>query len=139
MLVRPETGAMVRPASEPRVPALRVVASKIPESEAFDPKSERPETLSCPEVVTFPVAWRPLERLRLPEKELEPVPDERYWPAVLKPPAVTVLVAVSDLERFNEPAKLLEPVELPVRVPVKVVLPVTPRVPPMVVLPPMLA
>ena len=51
----------------------------------------------------------------------------------------TMAAALKPLETRSEPWKELEPVELPVKVPVKVVLPTTPRDEPRVVAPEMLA
>ena len=56
------------------------------------------------------VAWRPLDVSKLPEKELEPVPEEKTWPEVLREPPVMPLVTVNDLDMFNEPENELEPV-----------------------------
>ena len=77
-----------------------------------------------PAVEIFPVAWRPFDKLRLPLNEFEPVPLEKNCPAVLKPPAVTVLVAVRDFVMLREPANELDPALLPIINPEVVRLPV---------------
>ena len=76
-----------------------------------------PEERNWARVVTLPVACKPLDNSREPEKELLPVLEETKRPEELKLPAVTELVTVKDLEIFNDPAKEEEPVPLTKRLP----------------------
>ena len=69
------------------------------------------------------VTVRDLDRFNDPAKELEPVPDEKYWPLVLNVPPVMPLVAVRDLDIFREPAKVEEPVPESVMFPFNTMLP----------------
>jgi len=85
IFVRPEVGAMVRPASEPMVPALRMSASMVPDADALM-KEARPVKVEVP-------------------------PTERF-PAVTKLPAVTLVPTVSERLRFSEPEKEFDAVAL---------------------------
>lgn len=83
-----------------------------------------PVKVWAPMVSEAPVMFvvrRPFERSKDPANELEPVPDEKNWPAVLKDPAVIPLVAVNDFEIFNEPENVDEPVPLKAALPVLMV------------------
>jgi hypothetical protein len=47
----------------------------------------------------------PLDKVREPEKELEPAPVEVIWPEVLREPAVRELVIVADFNTSRDPVK----------------------------------
>jgi len=145
IFVRPEVGAMVRPASEPMVPALRMSASSVAEMDAV-------VSVLCPPTVRFPPVTRDaavtlvptvrdLAMFREPEKELEPVFTEVRMPARVRVPEIDAVPPTSNRVSVAPPALIprlpvviSKPVEeeappLNVCNPVKVLAPKIARVP----------